>query len=174
MKMWILSKYYWILIIFIVIIALFFFLKSRSGDTENSNLRLPLPYKRRQYFFSYHELELYKLLSGLLQSQYWEKYDVFPKVRLADIFETTNWKKWISKIRSKHVDFLIVNCQNHADPILAIELNWESHSSYVQAKSDEFKNRLFRENWLKLITIYNNEVQNHEKIKEIIISSLEQ
>jgi hypothetical protein len=171
-RMEIFSKYYWILIIFIAIIALALFLKNREEDGENNDLNL-LNYKRKLYFFSYHELELCKLLSSLLQSQYWEKYDIFPKVRLADIFEPTDWKKWISKIVSKHVDFLIVNCQNHADPVLAIELNWESHNSYVQAKSDEFKNRLFSEKWLKLITIHNNEVQNHEKVKEIIISSLE-
>lgn len=171
-RMWIFSKYYRILIIFIAIIALALFLKNREEDGENNDLNL-LNYKRKPYFFSYHELELYKLLSSLLQSQYWNKYDIFPKVRLADIFEPTDWKKWISKIVSKHVDFLIVNCQNHADPVLAIELNWESHNSYVQAKSDEFKNRLFSEKWLKLITIHNDEVQNHEKVKEIIISSLE-
>ena len=168
----ILSKYYIILIIFILIIALALFLKSREENEENSGLNF-LNYRRKPYFFSYHELELYKLLSTLLQSQYWGKYDIFPKVRLADIFEPTNWKKWLSKIVSKHIDFLIVNCQNHADPVLAIELNWESHNSYVQAKSDEFKNKLFSEKWLKLITIYNNEVQNYEKIKEILTSSLE-
>jgi hypothetical protein len=117
-------------------------------------------------------LELYKLLRVILQSQYWEQYDIFPKVRLADIFEPADWKKWISKIWSKHVDFLIVNCHNHADPVLAIELNWESHNSYVQAKSDNFKNKLFNEKWPKLITINNNEVQNYEKIREIITASL--
>jgi hypothetical protein len=117
-------------------------------------------------------LELYKLLNILLKSQYWEKYDIFPKVRLADISEPTDWKKGLSKIVSKHVDFLIVDCQNHADPVLAIELNGESHNSYVQAKSDDFKNKLFNKIWLKFITINNNEVQNHERIKEILNSSL--
>ena len=169
----ILLKYWWILLIFIVIIALALFLKTRSEENiENDDLNFP-NYKRKQYFFSYHELELYKLLSSILQSQYWTKYDIFPKVRLADIFEPTDWKKWISKIISKHVDFLIVNCQNHADPILAIELNWESHNSYIQEKSDKFKNELFDKLWLKLMIIDNNEVQNHEKIKEVITSSLE-
>jgi hypothetical protein len=67
---------------------------------------------------------------------------------------------------------LIVDCQNHADPVLAIELNWESHNSYRQAKSDDFKNKLFNEKWPRLITINNNEVQNHERIKEILNSSL--
>jgi len=170
-KMEILSKYYRILIIFVVIIALAWFLKNRSEDTEDNDSYFP-NYKRKQYFFSYHELELYKLLNVLLKSQYWEKYDIFPKVRLADIFEPTGWKKGLSKIVSKHVDFLIVDCQNHADPVLAIELNGESHNSYVQAKSDDFKNKLFNEKWLKLITINNNEVQNHERIKEILNTSL--
>ena len=169
----ILLKYWWILLIFIIIIALALFLKTRSEENiENDDLNFP-NYKRKQYFFSYHELELYKLLNILLKSQYWEKYDIFPKVRLADIFEPTDWKKWISKIISKHVDFLIVNCQNHADPILAIELNWESHNSYIQEKSDKFKNELFDKLWLKLMIIDNNEAQNHEKIKEVITSSLE-
>ena len=170
-KMEILSKYYRILIIFVVIIALILFLKNRSEDTEDNDSYFP-NYKRKPYFFSYHELELYKLLNILLKSQYWEKYDIFPKVRLADIFEPTDWKKGLSKIVSKHVDFLIVDCQNHADPVLAIELNGESHNSYVQAKSDDFKNKLFNEKWLNLITINNNEVQNHERIKEILNSSL--
>ncbi len=172
--MGILSKYSRILIIFIGIIVLFFFLKNRQkGENEDNSLNFPIPdYKRKQYFFSYHELELYKLLCTILQSQYWEQYDIFPKVRLADIFEPTNWKKWISKIWSKHVDFLIVDCQNHADPILAIELNWESHNSYIQARSDNFKNKLFNEKWPKLITINNNEVQNYERIMEIIINNI--
>ena len=169
-KMEILSKYYRIFIIFVVIIALALFLKNRSEDTEDNDSYFP-NYKRKQYFFSYHELELYKLLNVLLKSQYWEKYDIFPKVRLADIFEPTDWKRGLSKIVSKHVDFLIVDCQNHADPVLAIELNGESHNSYVQAKSDDFKNKLFNEKWLKLITINNNEVQNHERIKEILSTS---
>ena len=167
----ILSKYYRILIIiFVIIISLPLFFKNRSEDSEDNAPYFP--YKRKPYFFTYHELELYKLLNTLLKSQYWEKYDIFPKVRLADIFEPTNWKKWISKIWSKHIDFLIVDCQNHADPVLAIELNWESHNSYVQAKSDDFKNKLFNEKGPRLITINNNEVQNHEIIKEIINSSL--
>ena len=170
-KMEVLSKYYRTLIIFVIIIALALFLKNRSEYTEDNDSYFP-NYKRKQYFFSYHELELYKLLNVLLKSQYWEKYDIFPKVRLADIFEPTNWKKWISKIWSKHVDFLIVDCQNHADPVLAIELNGESHNSYIQARSDDFKNNLFNEKWPKLITINNNDVQNHEKIKEILNSSL--
>ena len=170
-KMEILSKYYRILIIFLVIIALALFLKNRSENAEDNDSYFS-NYKRKQYFFSYHELELYKLLNILLKSQYWEKYDIFPKVRLADIFEPTDWKKGLSKIVSKHVDFLIVDCQNHADPVLAIELNGESHNSYVQAKSDDFKNKLFKKIWLKFITINNNEVQNHERIKEILNSSL--
>ena len=170
-KMEILSKYYRILIIFVVIIALALFLKNRSENAEDNDSYFP-NYKRKQYFFSYHELELYKLLNILLKSQYWEKYDIFPKVRLADIFEPTDWKKGLSKIVSKHVDFLIIDRQNHAEPVLAIELNGESHNSYIQAKSDNFKNKLFNEKWPKLITINNNEVQNHERIKEILNSSL--
>lgn len=66
----ILLKYWWILLIFIVIIALALFLKTRSEENiENDDLNFP-NYKRKQYFFSYHELELYKLLSSILQSQY--------------------------------------------------------------------------------------------------------
>jgi hypothetical protein len=167
----ILSKYYRILIIIVAILVLYYFLNNRPESLEKENSDLS-NYERRPYFFSYHELELYKLLRNLLQTNYWEKYDIFPKVRLADIFKMREWKKWISKIWSKHVDFLIVDCQNHADPVLAIELNGESHNSYIQAKSDDFKNKLFNEKWPKLITINNNEVQNHERIKEIIISSL--
>jgi uncharacterized membrane protein YadS len=65
----ILSKYYRILIIFSVIIALALFLKNRSENAEDNDSYFP-NYKRKQYFFSYHELELYKLLNILLKSQY--------------------------------------------------------------------------------------------------------
>jgi uncharacterized membrane protein YadS len=66
----ILLKYYRILIILIIIIALALFLKNRSEeDNEDNDFNFP-NYKRKSYFFSYHELELYKLLRVILQSQY--------------------------------------------------------------------------------------------------------
>lgn len=132
-------------------------------------------YKLKEYFFSYHENIFYKNLKEILDNKRWNKYDVFPKVRLADIMDTTDWKKWITKIWSKHIDFLIVDKTKASKMILAIELNGPSHWSWrkSQIKSDEFKNNVFEGIWLPLHIFYNKQAWNKNEIFEWIKEYLE-
>lgn len=128
-------------------------------------------YHIKQYFFSYAEKEFYTNLKKVLYNNYWFKYEVYPKVRLADIFEPEKWDKWYKKLRMRHVDFLIVDKDQAFKPMLAIELDWNSHKQYRQSKSDKFKNEVFEDSPLKLIR-FNNSTNNEEIIRMNIVQYL--
>ncbi len=69
---------------------------------------------------------------------------VFPKMRVADIIETTSGRGYYShrnEILPKHIDFLICNSFFH--PILAIELNGSSHMRNDRKDSDKEKKEIF-------------------------------
>jgi hypothetical protein len=69
---------------------------------------------------------------------------VFPKMRIADIIETTDGKGYYShrnEILPKHIDFLICNVSFH--PVLAIELNGSSHKREDRKESDNEKREIF-------------------------------
>ena len=72
----------------------------------------------------------------------------------------------------RHVDFLIVDKDQDFKPILAIELDWDSHKEYRQYKSDKFKNEVFKDSNLPLIRFNNNISDNQEIIKSNIIQYL--
>lgn len=126
-------------------------------------------YRIKQYFFSYAEKEFYTNLKKILYNNYWFKYEIFPKVRLADIFEPEKWDKWWKRLAPRHVDFLIVDKDQAFKPMLAIELDGDSHKQYRQYKSDNFKNQVFKDNNLPLIR-FNNSTSNNEQIIKINIT----
>lgn len=118
-------------------------------------------YKVIKYFFTPAEKEFYTLLRKILYSNYKYKYDIFPKVRLVDIFKPTIWKKGISKIIQKHVDYLIVDREQDFRPVLWIELDGD-HSK--QAESDKFKKDLYESCWLPLLRFKNSDSDNYRKV----------
>ena len=71
----------------------------------------------------------------------------------------------------RHVDFLIVDKDQAFKPMLAIELDWNSHKQYRQSKSDKFKNEVFEDSPLKLIR-FNNSTNNEEIIRMNIVQYL--
>ena len=126
-------------------------------------------YHIKQYFFSYAEKEFYTNLKKILYNSYWFKYEIYPKVRLADIFEPEKWEKWLKKLWMRHVDFLIVDREQAFKPMLAIELDGDSHKQYRQYKSDNFKDQVFKDSNLPLIR-FNNSTSNNEQIIKINIT----
>lgn len=73
-----------------------------------------------------------------------ESFYIFPKIRIADIVETTNGKGYKfnrNKILPKHIDFLVVDKNFH--PVLAIELNGSSHEIESRKSSDRQKKKIF-------------------------------
>lgn len=89
--------------------------------------------KREEAFFH----ELWKQLP--------EGFYVFPKMRIADIIETTDGKGYYfrrNEILPKHIDFLI--CDSYFHPVLAIELNGLSHRLENRKSSDIKKREIFK------------------------------
>lgn len=123
------------------------------------------PYKVKPYFFSIAEKEFYTNLKKILTDNYWNKYTIFPKVRLADIFEPINEEQWYKKLRMRHIDFLITDSTQAFKPVLAIELDWEYHKQYTQYKSDQFKNEIFKCSPISLIRFNNSTSSNAEVIR---------
>lgn len=153
-----------ILIWVIVFIQLFNIFRNRFLENKRTTYNLNShSFEAKKYFFSYSELELYKLLSGFLSWQ----YDIFPKVRLLDLADT-KYKINFSKIAQKHVDFLIVDKKNHCTPILAIELNGNSHNTKKMETRDEFVWEFFDIIKIPLLTIWNDELKNSDEVVEKI------
>ena len=120
-------------------------------------------YVIKPYFFSIAEKEFYTSLRKVLYYNYWFKYEVYPKVRLADVLKSEQWDKWWKRLAPRHIDFLIVNKEQNFKPMLAIELDWDSHKQYRQYKSDKFKNEVFDNSELPLRR-FNNSTSNNEEI----------
>lgn len=120
-------------------------------------------YVIKPYFFSIAEKEFYTSLRKVLYYDYWFKYEVYPKVRLADILKPEEWDKWWKRLAPRHVDFLIVDKEQDFKPMLVIELDWDSHKQYRQYKSDKFKNEALKNATIPL-TRFKNNISNNEEI----------
>ena len=164
---------FWIILLTIIIkINL-----DKNNRTPNSNSNEQCPnkswaYHAKLFFFSCNEKDFYWTLKKVVYDSYIFKYEIYPKVRLADIFETNHWKTWLKKIRMRHVDFLIVDKEQAFKPVLAIELNGPSHRDYWQHKSDIFKQSVFDEAKLPLIKFNNSISHDYNIIKNNLIQYL--
>lgn len=158
---------YTILILFVLVVKIIIKKLNTNILSEQKD------YQLKKYFFSYSELNFFYVLKNILEKQYWNQYIIFPKTRLADIFEPIyKSQALLNKIRAKHIDYIIVDLNNHCKPVLAIELNWTSHLSYKMEKSDTFKQNIFEYTWLPLIYFSNGEIENISKIQNRIFSFL--
>ena len=130
-----------VLLLFVIIIlfAVFAFFKMKNIPAEKEGEKLL--YRVRKSIFTQSEATFFQELTRQLP----EGYYIFPKMRLADIMETTatgrEYMGQVNRILKKHVDFLI--CDQNYKPVLAIELNGSSHQTVRAQKSDEFKKNAF-------------------------------
>lgn len=118
------------------------------------------------FFFTIPERKFYNQLESILQ-KYNGRYRIFSKVRLWDIVDipSNDIDKtfYQNKIARKHVDFVIVDKTQYYKPVLAIELNWASHKKWISKKSDELKEKILSEVWVKVLFF-----QNGTKKEEIL------
>ncbi len=149
-----------VVIILFIIMAIF---KALNDADENSqvdvkiknNDLINLPYSRK-YLLTKNELSFYK---GLKEYAERNNYAILTKIRLADLVEVSGtknkseWSRYFSKIKSKHIDFALCNKDN-LYPVLLIELNDNSHNSPNRVKRDEFYKALFNKTGYKLIFTY--------------------
>lgn len=128
---------------------------------------------KNKAFLSRCEASLFCTLSKTLLDYYWERFSVFPKVRLWDIADTKYIANWW-RISSRHVDFLIVDSRKFFKPVVAIELNWKTHMKPKQRKIDRFKKDFFGIINVPLETIQNSEINRQSIIKQRILWYIEE
>ena len=110
----------------------------------------PLPYFKKNYFFSAAERSFYEVLKRLVP-----EHTVFAKVRLLDLVYVGQSKEsrqsHLNRVQSKHIDFLI--CDAMLTPVVAIELDDCSHTRQNRLSRDEFVNQVFATAQLPLLRI---------------------
>lgn len=100
-----------------------------------------MPYKKRLLLTKTE----YAFYTVLVKECYKRKLLVCPKVRLEDLVYITDKEhpfKYRGYVKSRHVDFVITDIRLNA--LAAIELDDPSHNTYKAAKTDRFKNELFK------------------------------
>ncbi len=152
----------WWLLLSVFIIGILLYFKNTLYNWVNKQKKIfdvnskNLPYKKKQFFFDKRENDFYTKLYSFLQTKYGNKYVIFSKVRIADLI-TVSGKDWHTrkfynnKLMPRHVDFVICN-RSFYNPLVVIELNWNSHTREDVHIRDEEKKAIFASAWLPLIT----------------------
>lgn len=127
-----------LVVIGVVVVLIIAILSSRGGR------RLEYPYERQAALFTPAE----RSFMGVLQRVVGDEYQVFGKVRLADLIKVergvSNSRRQtaLNRITSKHVDFVL--CAPHdLSVVCAIELDDSSHQEARRQRRDAFVDKAF-------------------------------
>lgn len=121
-----------------IVVGIVFFIKNNKPSTEPKEDNA-FPYFKIQALLTPAELSFYHVLKIAIS----EEYDIFSKVRLADLVsvnkgtDKSEWGKAFNKIKAKHIDFVLCD-RNRSEIICAIELDDQSHSRVKRQQRDEF------------------------------------
>lgn len=119
-------------------------------------------YRLDPYLLSKAEYSFYRVLRKILGNQ----YDVFAKVRLADIVKVKGGRDYQSafnRIASKHVDFVI--CDMTSKVLMVVELDDSSYRQTRAQQSDQFKDGLFEAVGLRCVRFKAQRSYNVEDVK---------
>jgi len=110
------------------------------------------PYQKKWYLLSQAEHWFYETL----RQAACDEFHVFPKVRLLDLLwlpdTLRNRQYHLSRVMSKHVDFLLCHRQTVA-PVLVIELDDSSHKAPDKSARDAFVNEVLQAAELPVLRI---------------------
>ena len=115
-----------------------------NGNGKNSSYNADLmPYRKNDFLLSKNEYACYKSLR-IIADKY--GFEIFSKVRFADLVsvdgsQTSQKKAYFNKIKSKHIDFVLLD-NKHMQPKLLIELDDNSHNTAKRAERDSFVDRV--------------------------------
>lgn len=153
--------------------------KNKNETIENKNkitetkTREIWPYIKKNYFFNQSEREFYYILNDILG----DKYLLFSKVRMSDLLYLPKYMHnsyhYLNKIQSKHIDFLICEKQN-IKPLLAIELDGNSHLRDDRIERDEFVDEIFKDADLPILHIKVSNRYDKSYLSDIIKKEAEQ
>ncbi len=122
-----------ITVLFILIsLWLLVYIKKAKGKSK-------YPYSKKDYLLSKAETSFFRVLEQAIGN----KYYIFPQVHLSDLVYVKSsrgeYYKYFNKIDRKSVDFVLAE-KNNLTPVLAIELDDNSHN---------YKNRIDRDNFVE-------------------------
>lgn len=141
----------WKVIVFLIILfCIYLFFSKKHRINKVFDIEHPTGYKKRTSLMNSSESALFFELQKQLPSN----YHIFPNMRLADIVDAINghsFYKRRNKILPKHIDFVI--CDSFFKPIVAIELNGNSHSRLDRIEKDEEKRKILEEAQLPLVIV---------------------
>ena len=142
-------------------------IKEKMNDDKKFKADDVSVYYKINYTFSPNEFYAFKNIKEIA-----DKYNllVFPKMRLADICGvkkgTKYWNAYFSKIKSKHIDFILCDNVNYS-PTIAIELDDNSHEKADRKKRDEFVDSVMKHIGIPILHIYNTK-NLEEKIRILL------
>ncbi|MBC8326189.1 MAG: DUF2726 domain-containing protein [Verrucomicrobia subdivision 3 bacterium] len=127
-------------VLLVLVIAAFIFLKIQGKEEPAQGA-----YVSRGALMTPAEQEFFRVLRSSLPI---EHYQIFSKVRMADIvdvkkgMEKKSRTRALNRIISKHVDFLLCNPID-SSIYAVVELDDSSHNRQSQKRNDAFKNETF-------------------------------
>ena len=134
----------------------------------NADREGPLPYEPVPEVLTPAERSFY----GCLQQAVGQELDIFPKMRLADVFKVTapkgQYMKYFNMISAKHVDFLLCDKQAHR-PQLIIELDDSSHNRRRRRNRDVFLDRVCGDAGLPLLHQPAQMAYNTKALRQTVI-----
>lgn len=147
--------------LFFLILILFFlaYLKNnkifkRKGLAKNTEQSQRYYYTKKKYFMTLDEREFYDVLHTTVGNE----FTIFSQVHLPTIvshkIKGQNWQAALNHINRKSVDFVLCNKSN-LSPVLAIELDDNSHENPERQVRDAEVERILEEAELPLLRIKN-------------------
>lgn len=115
-----------------------------------------------------NEKIFYTVLFNVLQKEYGNRYAIMCQVRMQDLFK----KRPRAKLIYQSLDFLIVDLYEDFEPVLAIELDWDSHLDPHQKILDQKKEKLISICPFNIIRVRNEDNMDEKLIYELIIPEL--
>lgn len=124
---------------------------------------------KKSYFFTRNEYYFFKRLKNIFQESWLDNnYTLFSKVKVRDIIGVKPWSyDTLKRTNQWHFDFLICDDRQAFRPILAIELDDNSHTSEEVQERDRLKNLLCEQVDMPLIRVYNS--NSDEDIKMMLL-----
>lgn len=121
---------------------------------------------KKSYFFTRNEYYFFKRLKNIFQESWLDNnYTLFSKVKVRDIIGVKPWSyDTLKRTNQWHFDFLICDDRQAFRPILAIELDDNSHTSEEVQERDRLKNLLCEQVDMPLIRVYNSNPDEDIKI----------
>lgn len=112
-------------------------------------------YKRKQFFMSRAEHECFEALMTAVGNE----YHIFPQVHLPTIIDNKvkgqNWNAAFRHVSQKSVDFVLCN-KRYIEPILAIELDDQTHNRQDRKDRDGEVERILKDAGLPLLRLENH------------------